>query len=99
MPFLTRGGKKNRDYRPALLESSPLRRADPRVKLAMGLTASLAVMLPLEALVVFVAGYILFLAWAGLLPMVPARPGGCAGSWLSCSPWISSWWAGSWRRW
>jgi energy-coupling factor transporter transmembrane protein EcfT len=69
MPLLTRGGKKNRDYRPALVEGSPLRRADPRVKLAMGLTASLAVMLPLEALLVFLAGYILFMGWARLLPM------------------------------
>lgn len=68
MPWLRRGPKRSRDYRPALVESSPLRGADPRVKLAMGLTASLAVMLPLQGLLVFLAGYILFLAWARLLP-------------------------------
>ena len=69
MPLLSRGSKKQRDYRPTLVESSPLRRADPRVKLAMGLTASLAVMLPLPGLLVFLAGYIGFMAWARLLPM------------------------------
>jgi energy-coupling factor transporter transmembrane protein EcfT len=68
MPWLSRGSKKTRDYRLAVVENSPLRHADPRVKLAMGLTASLAVMLPLYALLLFLAGYILFLAWARLLP-------------------------------
>lgn len=68
VPLLTRAGKKPRSYRPALVEDSPLRHADPRLKLAMGLTASLAVMLPLYGLLVFLAGYILFLAWARLLP-------------------------------
>ena len=68
-------------YRLVLIEDLPLRRVDPRVKLAMGLCASLAVMLPLERLVIFLALYILFLGWARLLPWRRARSGGCAGCW------------------
>ena len=67
MPLLSRGSKKPRGYQPAITENSPLRHADPRLKLAMGLTASLAVMLPLPELLLFLAGYILFMAWARLL--------------------------------
>jgi energy-coupling factor transporter transmembrane protein EcfT len=52
----------------ALVEGSPLRRADPRTKLALSLCASLAVMLPLERLAVFMALYIALLLWARLLP-------------------------------
>jgi len=51
-----------------LAESSPLRRADPRAKLAVSLCASLAVMLPLGKLAVFFLVYVLFIAWARLLP-------------------------------
>lgn len=51
-----------------LAENSPLRRADPRVKLAVSLCASLAVMLPLEKLVAFFLVYVIFIAWARLLP-------------------------------
>ena len=50
-----------------LRENSPLRRVDPRVKLALSLGASLAVMLPLGRLVVFVLLYTAFLAWARLI--------------------------------
>ena len=49
-------------------ERSPLRRADPRAKLAISVCASLAVMLPLERLGLFMALYLLFLLWARLLP-------------------------------
>ena len=52
----------------ALVEDSPLRRADPRTKLAISLCASLAVMLPLEELIVAMVIYVLLLAWARLLP-------------------------------
>jgi energy-coupling factor transport system permease protein len=52
----------------ALVEASPLRHADPRAKLALGLAASLAVMLPLEKLVVFMGAYLLLLACTRLLP-------------------------------
>jgi energy-coupling factor transporter transmembrane protein EcfT len=61
-------GTRRQMYRLVLIEDSPLRRVDPRVKLAMGLCASLAVMLPLERLVIFLAVYALFLGWARLLP-------------------------------
>lgn len=53
---------------PQIVENSPLRRVDPRAKLALGLCASLAVMLPLERLLIFLGLAILFLAWARLLP-------------------------------
>jgi energy-coupling factor transporter transmembrane protein EcfT len=51
-----------------LVEHSPLRRVDPRTKLALSLCASLAVMLPLAKLVVFMGLYVLLLLWARLLP-------------------------------
>jgi biotin transport system permease protein len=50
-----------------LAENSPLRRADPRTKLALSLCASLAVMLPLEKLVVAMVIYAILLLWARLL--------------------------------
>jgi len=52
----------------ALVETSPLRRADPRTKLVLSLCASLAVMLPLEQLAVFMVVWAGFLLWARLLP-------------------------------
>lgn len=55
-------------YQLVLVESSPLRRVDPRVKLAIGLCASLAVMLPIERLAIFSVVYLLILLWARLLP-------------------------------
>ncbi len=51
-----------------IIESSPLRRADPRTKLALCLCASLAVMLPLEKIILFSFIYVIFLLWARLLP-------------------------------
>lgn len=59
---------RNRLFTLPLAEHSPLRRADPRSKLALCLGASLAVMLPLERLALFMGLYVLFLAWARLLP-------------------------------
>jgi len=52
----------------ALVEDSPLRWADPRAKLALSLCASLAVMLPLKQLAVFMAAFAGLLLWARLLP-------------------------------
>lgn len=52
----------------SLAENSPLRHADPRTKLALSLCASLAVMLPLERLLVFMGIYAFLLLWARLLP-------------------------------
>jgi len=51
------------------VETSPLRHADPRAKLVLSTGASLAVMLPLERLALFMALYLLILLWARLLPM------------------------------
>jgi len=52
---------------PALVESSPLRRFDPRVKFAASLCASLAVMLPLDKLAIFLAAYLAVMAAFRLL--------------------------------
>jgi len=49
-----------------LREDSPLCGRDPRSKLMMSLVASLAVMLPLDRLVIFLSIYIVFLIWAHL---------------------------------
>jgi energy-coupling factor transporter transmembrane protein EcfT len=61
-------GTSGRTRTLALVEASPLRRADPRTKLALSLCASLAVMLPLENLAIFMVLYTLLLLWARLLP-------------------------------
>ena len=61
-------GTSGRTRELALVETSPLRRADPRTKLALSLCASLAVMLPLERLAAFMVIYALLLLWARLLP-------------------------------
>ncbi|HWQ82994.1 MAG TPA: energy-coupling factor transporter transmembrane component T [Anaerolineales bacterium] len=60
--------RRSRSFAPAIVESSPLRRVDPRAKLALGLCASLAVMLPLERMLSFIGLAVVFLAWARLLP-------------------------------
>jgi len=62
---LMQGGKAQRL---ALVEDSPLRRFDPRAKLALAMGASLVVMLPLERLLIFIGLYIVLLTWAKLLP-------------------------------
>lgn len=53
----------------ALALDSPLRRVDPRVKLALSLALSLAIMLPVEKLLVLLLIYAAFLTWARLLPV------------------------------
>ncbi|MBN1661200.1 MAG: energy-coupling factor transporter transmembrane protein EcfT [Anaerolineae bacterium] len=65
---MIRLGTSGRTRNLALVEDSPLRRADPRTKLALSLCASLAVMLALEKLAAFMALYVVLLAWARLLP-------------------------------
>ena len=65
---MIRLGTAGRARNLALVEHSPLRRVDPRTKLALSLCASLAVMLSLEKLAVFMVLYILLLLWARLLP-------------------------------
>lgn len=54
-------------WTPDPVTESPLRRVDPRTKLALSLAVSLAVMLPLGQLVVAVGLYAIVLAWARLL--------------------------------
>jgi energy-coupling factor transport system permease protein len=61
-------GTSGRTRELVLVEASPLRGADPRSKLALSLCASLAVMLSLEKLVVFMLLYAILLLWARLLP-------------------------------
>ena len=61
-------GTSGRTQRLALVETSPLRHADPRTKLALSFCASLAVMLPLKKLVAFMCLYVALLLWARLLP-------------------------------
>lgn len=65
---MIRLGTSGRTRKLVLAEASPLRRADPRTKLALSLCASLAVMLPLERLMVFMGIYAALLLWARLLP-------------------------------
>ncbi len=65
---MVRLGTSRRTRKLALVEGSPLRRADPRTKLALSLCASLAVMLSLERLAAFMVAYTLLLLWARLLP-------------------------------
>ncbi len=62
-------GTSGRAYRVDLVEHSPLRRADPRTKLALGLCASLAVMLSLKHLAAFMLVYAVLLLWGRLLPV------------------------------
>ncbi len=64
MARLSQTGKARRI---TLREASPLRRFDPRSKLALCLCASLMVMLPLERLAAFALLYLLLLVWASLL--------------------------------
>ena len=67
MPLLGGAGRR-RSLHQELVEESPLRRADPRAKLAVSLCASLAVMSPWSHLAVFIVVFAGFLAWARLLP-------------------------------
>ena len=64
---MIRLGTAGRTRALALIEASPLRAADPRTKLALSLCASLAVMLPLARLALFMAVYSVLLLWARLL--------------------------------
>jgi energy-coupling factor transporter transmembrane protein EcfT len=50
-----------------VLNDSPLRDFDPRTKLVLSLSSSLAIMLPLEQLVAATLGYILLLSWARVI--------------------------------
>jgi energy-coupling factor transporter transmembrane protein EcfT len=58
---------RRRSYLPELIAASPLRRFDPRAKLALSTLASLAVMLPLGRLALFAVLYTGVLVWARLI--------------------------------
>lgn len=62
-------GRGRRGQGLPLVEVSPLRRLDPRAKLALSLCASLAVMLPLPRLAIFMLLYAVLLTWTHLLPV------------------------------
>jgi energy-coupling factor transport system permease protein len=63
-------GNRRSVFRQVLVNDSPLRLVDPRTKLALSLFASLAVMLPLRNLAIFIGVYLVFVTWARLLPEV-----------------------------
>ena len=70
---MVRLSQAGRARRLALVENSPLRRFDPRAKLALSLCASLMVMLPLERLALFCLLYLLLLVWGRLLRPAAAQ--------------------------
>ncbi len=57
----------DRVHRPALVAHSPLRGVDPRAKLLLSACTSLAVMLPLERLLIAMGLYASLLLWARLI--------------------------------
>jgi energy-coupling factor transport system permease protein len=74
----------------ALVENSPLRKADPRTKLFISTAISLVVMMSLERLVIFIGLYILFLMWARLL--IPAAQQVWRMKWLLLILFAFDWW-------
>jgi energy-coupling factor transporter transmembrane protein EcfT len=74
----------------ALVEDSPLRRADPRTKLFLSLTISLVVMMPLERLAIFMGVYALFLLWTRLL--IPAARQLWRMKWILIFLFALDWW-------
>jgi energy-coupling factor transporter transmembrane protein EcfT len=81
--------------RSSLVENSPLRHVDPRVKLTIGLCTSLAVMLSLERLAIFMIGYVIFLAWARLLGVAARQAWRLR--WLLAILFILDFWLVSWE--
>lgn len=64
---------KNRVFQPQLIAESPLRLADPRVRLVLSMGSSLAVMLSIERLVLFLLFYAGLLVWGRLARPVVAQ--------------------------
>jgi energy-coupling factor transporter transmembrane protein EcfT len=87
---MVRLSQAGRSQRLALVEASPLRRFDPRAKLALSLCASLMVMLPLEKLAIFCLLYLLLLTWARLL--VPAATQVWRMRWILLVLFAVDWW-------
>jgi energy-coupling factor transport system permease protein len=59
--------KRVTSFAPPIVPDSPLRSVDPRIKLVLSMTSSLAVMMPLERLLVYVLAYSVFLLWSKLM--------------------------------
>ena len=74
----------------ALIENSPLRKADPRTKLFISLMASLILMLPGPQLAAFVGIYILFTLWARL--MIPTLQRLWRLKWILVILFLFDWW-------
>jgi energy-coupling factor transporter transmembrane protein EcfT len=74
----------------ALVEESPLRKADPRTKLFISVAVSLVVMMSPERLAVFLGIYVLFLLWARLL--VPAAHQLWRLKWVLLLLFAFDWW-------
>jgi len=87
---MVRLSQAGRSRRLALVEASPLRRFDPRAKLALSLCASLMVMLSLEKLAIFCLLYLLLLTWARLL--VPAATQVWRMRWILLVLFAVDWW-------
>lgn len=73
-----------------LVETSPLRKADPRTKLFISVAISLVVMMSLDRLVFFLGIYILFLLWAHLL--IPAAQQVWRLKWILLILFGFDWW-------
>jgi len=79
-----------RSRRLVLIESSPLRGADPRTKLFISVAISLVVMMPLERLALFMGIYAIFLIWARLL--IPAARQLWRMKWILLILFAIDWW-------
>jgi energy-coupling factor transport system permease protein len=74
----------------ALVEDSPLRKADPRIKLFVSVAVSLVVMMPLNRLAIFLGVYALFLLWSHLL--IPAARQLWRMKWILILLFALDWW-------
>jgi energy-coupling factor transport system permease protein len=83
-------GQAGRARQLALVENSPLRRADPRTKLFISVAISLVVMMSMDRLLIFLGIYVIFLLWARLL--VPALQQIWRLKWLLLLLFALEWW-------
>ena len=73
-----------------LIESSPLRPVDPRIKLLLSVGASLVVMLPILPLAMFLVVYALLIQWAKLAPYATQQL--WRVKWLLVFLFVLNWW-------
>lgn len=62
--------RRQRLVQPQIIARSPLRNADPRIRLVLSMAASLAIMLPVERLLLFLAFYAGLMLWGRLVQPV-----------------------------